>query len=169
MIPHSAGTTNQTDNALVLPDSQAAVLRETATNIIGFLRGTVPFERIALADSVQLLLSPNGGGGRNVVSRTSLRNLSNWKIRSADNLHDYRLTPPTGMSKLTTQVGKHLNCMEQPLSSSFADLARFPHVGTRLEPPGATSCMQSWNLTLVFDSIKPKPALIAAVYDQWEW
>jgi hypothetical protein len=31
------------------------------------------------------------------------------------------------------------------------------------------SCLQTRNLTLVFDPNRTPPTLIAAVYDQWEW
>ncbi len=62
-----------------------------------------------------------------------------------------------------------MNCAEYPLSSRFPELARLPHVGTKLEPGDASSCLQTWNLTLVFDPNQRPPTLVAAVYDQWEW
>ena len=34
---------------------------------------------------------------------------------------------------------------------------------------GTQSCLQTRNLTLVFDPDEKPPTLIAAVYDQWEW
>jgi len=34
---------------------------------------------------------------------------------------------------------------------------------------GTVSCVQSWNLTLVFDPKQKPPTVIAAVYDQYEW
>ena len=61
-----------------------------------------------------------------------------------------------------------MNCREQPLERKFPRLARFPHVGTMLEPERARSCLQTWNMTFVFDTSEG-PRLIAAVYDQWEW
>jgi hypothetical protein len=42
-------------------------------------------------------------------------------------------------------------------------------VGTKLEPPDFSSCLQSWNLTLMFVADETSPTLLAAVYDQWEW
>ncbi len=72
-------------------------------------------------------------------------------------------------TELTTAVGQHLNCFAYPLSSRFPDLARLPHVGTTLSSRDADSCLQTENLTFVFDpSLKP-PTLVAVVYDQWEW
>ena len=48
------------------------------------------------------------------------------------------------------------------------ELARLPHVATRLQSGQTQSCLGSWNLTLVFDSME-QPRRVAAVYDQWEW
>jgi hypothetical protein len=38
-----------------------------------------------------------------------------------------------------------------------------------LRPPGSTSCLQTWNLTLVFEPGSDPPLLVVAVSDQWEW
>jgi len=73
------------------------------------------------------------------------------------------------MTKLRTKVGRHFNCVEQSLASKFPRLALLPHVGTMLEPENAGGCLQSWNVTFVFDTSKNRPRLVAAVYDQWEW
>jgi hypothetical protein len=70
---------------------------------------------------------------------------------------------------LTTRVGRHFNCLEYPLSSRYPELARLPHVGARLEPADAGSCLQSWNLTFVYDAGPRPPVLVAVVRDQWEW
>jgi hypothetical protein len=59
--------------------------------------------------------------------------------------------------------------MDGTLASVAPELEGLPHVGTLLRPPDATSCLQSWNLTLVFAPDSDLPTLIAAVYDQWEW
>jgi len=72
------------------------------------------------------------------------------------------------MTKLTTKVGRHFNCNEQSLATKFPRLAQFPHVGTVLEPANRTSCLQTWNMTFVFDT-SSRPRILAAVYDQWEW
>jgi hypothetical protein len=34
---------------------------------------------------------------------------------------------------------------------------------------GRDSCLQTRNVTFVFDPNKKPPTLVAAVYDQWEW
>jgi hypothetical protein len=143
-------------------------LIEAATNVVGFLRGEVAFDRIRLADTVSLYLGLEEGGTRAEVERGMLRYASNWKVRSQGLRHVYSFAPPRGSAKLTTRVGRHLNCADYPLSSTFAELARLPHVGTTLMY-GADSCLQSWNLTLVFDPNEKPPTVIAAVYDQWEW
>jgi hypothetical protein len=58
--------------------------------------------------------------------------------------------------------------MDYPLSATFPDLARLPHVGATLRY-GADSCLQTWNLTLVFDARARPWKVVAAVYDQFEW
>jgi hypothetical protein len=128
----------------------------------------VEFERIRLADTVTLYLSPEGGGGRTEVSRDHLDLPTHWSVVT-DRGEFYSLVPPPGMSRLSTRVGSHFNCLEYPLASRLPDLAELPHVGTRLEAESTTSCLQTWNLTLVFDPDERPPRLAAAVYDQWEW
>jgi hypothetical protein len=145
-----------------------AELDEAAKQIVAFLRGEVGFDRIRLADTVTLYVSPEGGGTRAVRTRALLRDRSNWKVRGQGKAA-YSLVPPNGMSKLTTRVGRHFDCHEYPLASRFLELAQLPHVGTKLEPADASSCLQTWNLTLVFDPNERPPTLVAAVYDQWEW
>jgi hypothetical protein len=146
----------------------ASQLVEAAESIVGFLRGHVEFERIRLADTVTLYLSPEGGGGRTEISRDDLDVPSRWRV-ATDRGAIYSLVPPSELSQLTTRVGSHFNCLEYPLASRFPDLAELPHVGTRLEADGTSSCLQTWNLTLVFDPDERPPRLIAAIYDQWEW
>jgi len=144
-------------------------LVEAATEVIQFLRGDVGFERIRLADTVALYLGPEEGGTRRKVTREMLRNPSNWKVRSAALRFVYSFAPPKRPAELTTRVGHHLVCgRETPLSSSSKELAQLPHVGTMLRY-GTDSCLQSWNLTLVFDPEQRPPTVIAAVYDQYEW
>jgi hypothetical protein len=147
-------------------------LDEAAKQVIGFLRGEVGFDRIRVADRVTLYLSPEAGSARKEVTRESLRDPSNWSIRTADTRYAqgmmYSFVPTKGPAELTTRVGRHFNCREYPLSSRFAELARLPHVGTRLMY-GTNSCLQTRNLTLVFDPNQKPPTLVAAVYDQWEW
>jgi hypothetical protein len=147
-------------------------LDQAAKRIIGFLRGEVDVDRIRVADTVTLYLSPEAGGARRKVSREMLRNRSNWTVRMKDLPHargmTYSFAPPKGTAELTTRVGRHLNCREYPLSWRYKELAQFPHVGTMLTY-GRDSCLQTRNLTLVFDPNEKPPTLIAAVYDQWEW
>jgi hypothetical protein len=140
-------------------------LDQAARRVIGFLRGEVGFDRIRLADTVTLYVSPEGGGTRAAFTRKQLRDRSNWKVRG---LMMYSLVPPKRTAELTTRVGRHLNCREYPLSWIYKELARFPHVGTLLIY-GRDSCLQTWSLTLVFDPNQKPPTLIAAVYDQFEW
>jgi hypothetical protein len=137
-------------------------------NVVRFLRGEGPFDRLHLADTVTLRLAPDGGGARAAVRRASLRDPSGWTIRST-NGHVHSLVPFRGPAELTMREGHHLNCMERPLASVAPDLAELPHVGAMLRPPGSTSCLQTWNLTLVFEPGSDPPLLVAAVSDQWEW
>jgi hypothetical protein len=144
-------------------------LAQAAASIIGFLRGEVGFERIRLADTVVLYLSPEGGGTRRAISRAQLRNPANWSVRSEELRATYPFTPPAALTKLTTTLNHHFKCFEYPLYPEFGEVAQLPHVGTKLEPPDASSCLQSWNLTLVFAADEASPVLVAAVFDQWEW
>jgi hypothetical protein len=148
-------------------------LDSAARAVIAFLRGDGDFERIRLADTVTLQLSPEGGGTRRRVARAALRDRASWAVRSGDLPNapgaSYSLAPPTGAAALTTRVGRHLKCRESPLSSIDEELARLPHVGTMLMFDERGGCLSSWNLTLVFDPGQKPPTLVAAVYDQWEW
>jgi hypothetical protein len=140
-----------------------------AEKIVGFLRGQVGFENIHLADTVTLYLGAEEGRTRVRMPRDSLRDPTNWRVPSEELRAVYRFTPIAGLTELTTSEGHHFRCFEYPLAADFPELARLPHVGTKLEPPGATSCLQSWNLTLVFGPEAGPPRLVAAVFDQWEW
>jgi hypothetical protein len=144
-----------------------AELENAAKRIIGFLRGEVAFDRIRLADTVTFYVSPEGGGTRTALSRRQLRDRSNWKVRALG--AEPSLVPPQGLTRLTTRVGRHFNCGEYPLSARFLELARLPHVGTRLDPGEGSGCLQTLNVTFVFDPNEKPPALVAVVYDQWEW
>ena len=144
----------------------AATLDSSARRVVEFLRGKALFEQIDLSDTVTLSVSPEGGGGRASFARDELRNPSAWRVRSGD--HTFSFVPPAGLTKLTTRLGRHFNCKEEALASKFPRFAQLPHVGTILEPENATSCLETWNVTFVFDrGIRPR--VIAALYDQWEW
>lgn len=154
------------DTASVARD-RAEELESTAREIVGFLRGDVSFETIRLADTVFLYLSPEGGGTGKAYTREQLREPSRWVLRSGR--QTYGFAPPASLTKLTTKAGRHFKCLEYPLASLFPDLAELPHVGVKLEPDSAGSCLQSWNATFVFDASAQPARLVAAVYDQWEW
>jgi hypothetical protein len=138
-----------------------------AEMVIDFLRGAVGFGALSLSDTVTFYLAPESGGGVAKVAASDLRDRYAWLVRSYEG-QPYVLVPPAGLSGLTTRFGRHMKCFEYDLANEFPELARFPHVGTRLEPDNVTSCLQTWNLTLVFAAALP-PRLAAVVYDQWEW
>ena len=147
---------------------RAKTLERTATEIVGFLRSNVSFEKIRLADTVALYVSPEGGGTVTHLTREQLREPSSWVISSGRST--YSFVPPQRFSKLTAKAGLHFNCLEYSLASRFRELAKLPHVGVKLEPVKPTSCLESWNATFIFnDSGTQPPRLVAAVYDQWEW
>jgi hypothetical protein len=143
-------------------------LVEAATAVVDFLQGKVGFERIRLADTVSLYLGRDEGGTRRAVAREQLRDRRNWWVHSTGLRHRYSFVPPARTAELSTRVGRHVNCLDYPLASTLPELARFPHVGTRLMY-GTDSCLQSWNLTLIFDPRTMPPTVIAALYDQYEW
>jgi hypothetical protein len=136
--------------------------------VLRFLRREIEFDSIRLADTVSLYLGREEGSTRRVVARHVLRDRTNWHVRSPSLRHTYSFVPPSGSAELTTSVGRHRNCADYPLSATFPELARLPHVGTTLRY-GTLSCLQTWNLTLVFDAETQPPELAAAVYDQPEW
>ena len=145
----------------------AADIDSATRNVVSFLRGETPFERIAVADSVILQVTPEGGGAKATLRRDQLRNPSSWMIPSGTTT--YSLVPPPGLTLLSTRIGRHFNCLQFPLSSRVPELAHYPHVGVKLEPSPGGNCLQTWNATFVFDSVARPPRLIAVVYDQWEW
>ena len=163
-----AACSGQEGDTGAVPSTPAAAseLETAGRTVIRFLQGTAPFDSVALADSVSLRVAPEGGGGSAVYTRDELRNPSNWAVVSGG--RSFVLVPPAGSATLTTKTSRHFNCMEYDLASRSPELARLPHVGTRLQSGQTPSCLGSWNLTLVFDSMDP-PRLVAAVYDQWEW
>lgn len=145
---------------------EAGDLSAAGNNVIRFLQGRIPFDSVALADTVTLHVAPEGGGGSSTYGREELRSPSSWRVVSGG--RSFLLVPPAEATALTTKTNRHFNCTEYDLASRNAELARLPHVGTRLQPRDPKSCLESWNLTLVFDSTE-RPRLVAALYDQWEW
>ena len=147
-------------------------LDDAARAVVAFLRGEGDFDRIRVADTVTLYLAPEAGGAQRTVTRAMLRDPSSWMIRGPGLRPGrqgigYSFVPTKAEAELTTRVGRHLKCLEYPLSSIYSELARFPHVGVMLA--SGTGCLQTQNFTLVFDPNQKPPTLIAAVYDQWEW
>lgn len=147
-------------------------LVDAATAVIAFLRGEADFDRIRVADTVTLYLAPEAGGATRAVTRAMLRDPSHWMIRGPSPRPGrqgigYSFAPSKGQAEVMTRVGRHLKCLEYPLSSIYEELARVPHVGVMLAY--GTGCLQTQNFTLVFDPNEKPPTLIAAVYDQWEW
>jgi hypothetical protein len=142
---------------------------EAAVRVVQFLRGEAGFEALYLADTVVLRLAPEGGGAFIALERERLRDRATWAVPTGTG-RSQSLVPPPTLTELSVRAGAHLNCLEYRLATRAPDLAGLPHVGTMLAPAGdATNCLQTWNLTLVFDPATRPPLLIAAVYDQWEW
>jgi hypothetical protein len=161
-----AESRTDTPSALGRELARSAALDTAARRILDFLKDRATFDRIALADSVTLYVAPEGGGGRATFTRGRLRDPGAWVVRSAGRRVSF--IPPAEPRQLTTKAGRHFTCREYPLDSRVPHRAGQPHVGVKLEPPNPTSCLQSWNVTFVFDT-STSPRLIAAVYDQWEW
>jgi hypothetical protein len=149
--------------------TDADELTHAAESTLAFLRGVAAFDAINLADTVTLYISPEGGGAHVRVPRDGLREPASWRVPTSRLGPTYAFVPPAGNTELTARVGRHLNCLEYPLSSRYPDLAQLPHVGTMLAPPDRSSCLETWNLTFVFLAQPGPPTLTAVVYDQWEW
>jgi hypothetical protein len=152
------------DSVVVPTAPQMSPLDSAARAVLAFLKGEP--STIILADSVELYVGKEAGGTRTVYPRANLRHPSLWVARSSRG--NYRFTPPATLGKLTVKRGTHFICTERKLAESFPELAKRPHVGVRLESDIGESCLQSWNVTFVFDD-SLRPRLVAAVYDQFEW
>jgi hypothetical protein len=150
---------------------QPEELVAAATDVVGFLRGDVPFSRIRLADTVTLRLGLEEGGTMRRVARERLREPSAWAVESqSQNLRfTYQFAPPPSLTSLETRVGRHVRCMDYDLTATDPELAALPHVGVVLSPPNFGSCLQTWNLTIVFDPDLRPPTVVAVIYDQFEW
>lgn len=161
----SADSVVPRDTVTVAPTAEpVAPLDSAARAVLAFLRGEGA--RIVLADTVELYVGKDAGGTSTAYPRALLANPAYWIARSSRG--NFRFVPPATLVKLTVKPGAHFICTERKLAASFPQLAKRPHVGMKLEPDVGDSCLQTWNVTLVFDdSIRPR--LVAAVYDQWEW
>ena len=154
-----------------LPPARRAVLEGAAKALASFLAGETELDPLALADTVELHLAPEGAGtsARATVrlARDELRDRQAWRIRAGE--RSFTFVPPDGLTRITVRAGTHFNCREVPLASRAPALAARPHVGVRLEPPAPKSCLETWNATFVFDTGTARPRIVAALYDQWEW
>jgi len=154
-----------------LAAARPAALEGAARELASFLAGDAALDTLALADTVELHLAPEGTGtstGTSVrLSRGELRDRNAWRMRAGQRW--YSFVPPSGLTQTTVRAGTHFNCREVPLASRVPALATRPHVGVRLEPPTPKSCLETWNATFVFDTSAATPRLVAALYDQWEW
>jgi hypothetical protein len=149
------------------PADPAARIETEASEVARFLSGHEPFERLELADSVDLYVAPDGGGGRTRIAREQLRDPKAWQLESGGRVRSF---VPAGLrTRIITAPGRYMNCQPSDLATRFPALARLPHVGVRLEPPRVKSCLETWNATFVFDTTGGATRLVAAVYDQWEW
>ena len=160
----TADTVAPTDTVVVPPPEPVNPLDSAARAVLAYLRGEGG--KIVLADSVELYVGKDAGGTRTVYPRALLANPGYWVARS--DRGNFRFVPPATLVKLTVKPGVHFICTERKLAASFPQLAKRPHVGLKLEPDVGDSCLQSWNVTFVFDD-SLRPRLIAAVYDQFEW
>jgi hypothetical protein len=157
--------------APTLSAERRAALERAADDVVRFLAGDVRFETLALADTVELHLAPEGAGTSGGVSvrlgRDALRDREAWTIDAGGRAFSF--VPAARLAKRTVRAGTHFNCREVPLATRAPALARRPHVGVRLEPAEPKSCLETWNATFVFDTNAARPRLVAALYDQWEW
>lgn len=140
-----------------------AYLEKEVQRLLAFLRAHGPLPEDVLADSVTLYVAPEGGGEVRKVADRDLRSRAEWRVGS------YSLVPPSGFEHSRVTPGLHSYCEAVTLDTRYPELAQYPHVGVRLARDEAASCMQTWNVTFVFDEDADAPRLIAVVYDQWEW
>lgn len=144
-------------------EHEYAYLVDETEQLVAFLRGMGTLNTGLLNDSIVLYLAPDGGGKQRAMTLEQLKERSAWQ------LDNYSFVPPDGMKELTIQPGLHFNCKPMLLSNKFPELAKKPHVGARLAVSEEAGCLQTWNLTFVFNENPTTPHLIAVVYDQWEW
>ena len=145
----------------------AARLETAASQAARFLAGYERFDRLDLADSVDLYIAPDGGGGQARLAREQLRDPKAWRVQNGR--LDQSFVPRGLRTRLVPAVGKYMNCQPSELKTRFPQLAQHPHVGIKLEPANAKSCLESWSATFVYDTTAGRTRLIAAIYDQWEW
>ncbi|HYO00112.1 MAG TPA: hypothetical protein VEU28_10600 [Actinomycetota bacterium] len=145
----------------------ASPTHERSALTVGFLQGGLAFEELEIAPVVSLHLALDGT--RVQVPRDELRSLASWKVRSQTAGAIYSFVPPEDATGLKLREGRHLNCLEYDLASRPGNLGDLPHVGATMTSGEGTSCLESWNVTFLFEPAAESPTLIGAVYDQWEW
>lgn len=163
----STATSGRTDAVLSVPEAR---LDSAARRALAFLRGQLTPDSVPLVDTVVLRLAPEGGSHEARVPRAVLRSPSAWSVPAGKSR--YLIVPPPSYTKVTTAIGRHLNCREYELASRAPDWASAPHVGVSLRPDdAASSCLRSWNATFIFDTSARDewPRLVGVLYDQWEW
>ena len=169
--PASGGAAAESAASSAHDPSRRAALEDAARELTSFLAGDANLDTLALADTVELHLPPEGAGtsaGASVrIARGRLGDRDAWRIRAGR--RSFSFVPPNGLTRTTVRAGTHFVCREVPLVSRSPALATRPHVGVRLEPPEPKSCLETWNATFVFDTSGVRPRLVAALYDQWEW
>jgi hypothetical protein len=138
-------------------------------DVVRFLQGDLPFSRLRLADTVTLRLGPEEGGTARRIERERLRERSAWAVETPNLRFTYSFAPPPSLTSIDTRVGRHVRCMDHDLTAIDPELGALPHVGVVLSPPNFSSCLQTWNLTIVFDPQEKPPTVVAVIYDQFEW
>jgi hypothetical protein len=158
-------------------DAQDDALTRAAERLVAFLRGEAELSEIRLARTVTLRLAT---GDEATFQGRELRDPHAWKVTSEGFSMTYRFVPTLCYESIEPcsesvsprlAVGKHFQCLEYSLGDFAAPrFAHLPHVGAMLMPSSdSSSCLDSWNVTFIFDPDLTPPTLIAAVYDQWEW
>lgn len=169
--PPAAAGVDTSSAAWARSADRRAALERAADDVVSFLAGGAKLDTLAIADTVELHLAPEGAGTSATASvrlaRDALRARDAWKIDGGG--RSFSFVPPARLTKRTVRAGTHFDCREIPLASRAPGLSARPHVGVRLEPPEPKSCLETWNATFVFDTSAARPRLVAALYDQWEW
>ncbi len=151
------------------PAAAGAVAADTlrfvaaAESVVAFLAGRTALDTTLLADSILLLVAPEGGGATRSLSRRQAIDRARWSVGG------HSLVPSMTGAQPVSRYGRHFNCLDYPLATRSDSLARRPHVGTMLRTDPAGGCLQTWNATFVFAADTARVRLTHVLYDQWEW